>query len=137
VDYVARAITYSSLNPDQTAGKLFHLCSGPKASIPIPALVDRVRNGLGSNGDVKTRAIPSSVFRRSLSVMAWFANERGRKALRNLPLFLDYLDFPQQFSNARSEAFFNEQGIELPLFSDYLPAVLDFYGKNRPVPVSG
>jgi thioester reductase-like protein len=137
VDYVARAITYSSLNPDQTAGKLFHLCSGPKASIPIPALVDRVRNGLGSNGDVRTRAIPSSVFRRSLSVMAWFANERGRKALRNLPLFLDYLDFPQQFSNARSEAFFNEQGIELPLFSDYLPAVLDFYGKNRPVPVSG
>ncbi len=136
VDYVARAIVHSSLNPNHTTGKLFHLCSGPKGSVPIPDLVNRVQERFNSNGGVRTHAIPSTLFRRSLPVMAWFANERGKKALRNLPLFLDYLDFPQQFSNERSEAFFNQQGIGLPFFPDYLPAVLEFYYRNRSVPAS-
>ena len=43
--------------------------------------------------------------------MAWFAGEREKKALRNLPIFLDYLAFPQQFSNERSNKFFNSVDI--------------------------
>jgi thioester reductase-like protein len=132
VDYVAKAIAFSSQHPAETSGKLFHLCSGPKASIPIPDLVKQVQESFGAGSKIKTRAIPSSLFRRSLPVMSWFANECGKKALRNLPLFLDYLDFPQQFSNARSEIFFKRVGIALPEFPNYVPAVLDFYVKARP-----
>lgn len=136
VDYIARAITYSSRHPNQTIGRIFHLCSGPNASIPIPDLVNRVGELFNRAPKVKTRAIPSSLFRRSLPVMSWFSSERARKALRNLPLFLDYLDFPQQFSNTRSEAFFEEAGMTLPLFPDYLPPVLDFYLKSRSLQAS-
>jgi thioester reductase-like protein len=132
VDYVARSIVYSSRHPNETIGRMFHLCSGPNASVPIPDLIDRVRHSFSDRDSVTTRTIPSRLFRRSLPVMSWFASERGRKALRNLPLFLDYLDFPQQFSNARSEAFFARVGIALPRFPEYLPAVLDFYLKARP-----
>jgi thioester reductase-like protein len=134
VDYVAKAIVYASQHPAETSGKIFHLCSGPKASISVPDLVKQVRDSFDGSGKIKTRAIPSSLFRRSLPVMSWFANERGKKALRNLPLFLDYLDFPQQFSNARSEVFFKSVGIALPLFPDYLWTVLDFYRRVRPAP---
>ena len=132
VDYVARAIAHSSQHPNQTIGKIFHLCSGPRSSVPIPDLVNWVGDRFSRGDKVKIRAIPSSLFRRSLPVMFWFASERARKALRNLPLFLDYLDFPQQFSNTRSGAFFEQVGITLPKFPEYLPAVLDFYLKARP-----
>lgn len=131
VDYVARAITHSALQGSQTIGKIFHLCSGPNASVPIPELVIRVGDRFNRGPKIKTRSIPSSLFRRSLPVMSWFSGERARKALRNLPLFLDYLDFPQQFSNTRSEAFFEKAGIPLPKFPDYVTPVLDFYVKTR------
>ena len=39
VDYVAKAISYSARHPDETKGQLFHLCSGPKDSIPVSELV--------------------------------------------------------------------------------------------------
>lgn len=131
VDYVARAIIHSSRHPNQTIGRIFHLCSGPPASIPIPDLVNCVGERFNRGAKVKIRAIPPSLFRQSLPVMSWFSSERTQKALRNLPLFLDYLDFPQQFSNTQSEAFFEEAGIPLPRFPSYLPAVLDFYLKTR------
>ena len=59
--------------------------------------------------------------------MAWFAGEREKKALRNLPIFLDYLAFPQQFSNEQSNKFFNSVGISLPKPANYLPTVLKYY----------
>jgi thioester reductase-like protein len=127
VDYVARAIVYSSLHPKETSGELFHLCSGPILSIPISDLVGWVRDRLRGSSSIKLRTVPSRLFRLGLPIMSWFAGDREKRALRNLPLFLDYMDFPQQFSNLRSAAFLQNAGIALPAFPEYLPAVLDFY----------
>jgi hypothetical protein len=59
--------------------------------------------------------------------LAWFVGEREKKALRNLPIFLDYLAFPQEFSNQKSREFFNEVGIELPTPANYLGHILNYY----------
>lgn len=131
VDYVARAIAYSSQHANETSGKIFHLCSGT-ASVAIPDLVKCIQDSFSRDDKVAVRSIPSGLFRRSLPIMSWFASERGKKALRNLPIFLDYLDFPQQFSNTQSEAFFKQVGIQLPEFGKYLPGVLGYYLKSRP-----
>ena len=127
VDYVAKAITYSALHPEETKGKIFHLCSGPKDAIPIPALVSAVHQKLGDSASALPRSIPSQIFRKALPVMAWFVAEREKRALRNLPIFLDYLAVPQQFSNENSRAFFTNVGIELPTPTSYLSKVLDYY----------
>lgn len=127
VDYVSKAIAFSALHPDETKGQIFHLCSGPEDSVPVHELVALVRESFGEKSLRPLRAIPSSMFRFALPVMAWFVGEREKKALRNLPIFLDYLDFPQQFSNERSRAFFENVGIWLPKSSNYLSKILTYY----------
>jgi thioester reductase-like protein len=127
VDYVAKAIIYSALHPEQTKGKIFHLCSGPNDAIPIPALVSQVHEKLGGATISRPRAIPPQLFRGALPVMAWFVGEREKRALRNLPIFLDYLAVPQQFSNQNSKAFFVKAGIDLPNPSSYLSNVFGYY----------
>ena len=124
VDYVARAIVYSALHPDETKGKIFHLCSGPEDAIPISALVSQVHQQLSG---ATPRAISAQIFRRGLPIMAWFVGEREKKALRNLPIFLDYLAFPQQFSNKKSNAFLSRVGIGLSTPASYLIKVLGYY----------
>ena len=127
VDYVAKAIAYSARHPDETKGQIFHLCSGPKDSIPVSELVTLIRESFGEKLRRQPRAIPPSLFRYALPAMTWFAGEREKKALRNLPIFLDYLAFPQQFSNERSNKFFNSVDISLPKPANYLPTVLKYY----------
>ena len=128
VDYVAKAIAYSAQNPDQTQGKIFHLCSGPDAAIPIKALIEQVNQRFSGGAPVsQPRAISPNLFRKALPIMAWFAGEREKKALHNLPIFLDYLAFPQEFSNQKSRQFFNGVGIELPTPASYLDNVLNYY----------
>ena len=128
VDYVAKAIAYSAQNPDQTRGKIFHLCSGPEAAIPIKSLVEQVNQRFGGREPLsQPRAISSNLFRKGLPIMGWFAGEKEKKALRNLPIFLDYLAFPQQFSNQKSEPFFSNVGIGLPTPMNYLTQILGYY----------
>lgn len=127
VDYVAKAIIYSALHPNETTGKIFHLCAGPNDAMLIPDLVSLVHEKLGGSAVSRPRAIPSQIFRGALPVMAWFVGEREKRALRNLPIFLDYLAVPQHFSNERSRKFFAHAGIELPTPSSYLSNVLAYY----------
>ena len=127
VDYVAKAISYSAHNPDQTKGKIFHLCAGPDLAIPVTKLITRVHERFAEKGHKPPWAIPSSVFRCGLPIMSWFAGTREKKALRNLPIFLDYLAFPQEFSNERSKVFFGNAGINLPNPESYLPNILNYY----------
>lgn len=127
VDYVASAIVYSALHPDETQGKIFHLCSGPKTAIPVKTLAQQVHQRFSTNGAGRPRSIPPGIFRAALPVMARFAGERERKALRNLPIFLDYLAFPQEFSNAKSKVFFEARGINLPQPASYLTNILNHY----------
>lgn len=127
VNYVAKAIAYSTSNPAATRGQIFHLCSGPKVAIPVNELVSRVQTSFANKTGKRPLAIPSSLFRRGLPVMAWFAGEREKKALRNLPIFLDYLAVPQGFSNEKSKVFFEKVGIGLPNPQSYLSSVLNYY----------
>ncbi|MEO6021819.1 MAG: SDR family oxidoreductase [Burkholderiales bacterium] len=132
VDYVARAIAYCALNPDFTAGKLFHLCSGPTDAVPVQALVERIKASFPSEGGYKPpRPISSSLFRSALPIMAWVVGDKQKKALRNLPIFLDYLDVPQQFANSRSCEFFHDAGIDMPQPKDYIDVVLRYYLEKR------
>ena len=127
VSYVAKAIAFSAANPNATRGRIFHLCSGPNTAVPVNELVTLVQSTFASSKGKKPTAIPSGVFRAALPVMAWFAGEREKKALRNLPIFLDYLAVPQGFSNEKSNVFFAGVGISLPNPKKYLPAILNFY----------
>ena len=127
VDYVAKAIAYSALHGDETKGRIFHLCSGPKDAIPVSQLVTVIGEAFGGKSLRPPRAIPASLFRRALAVMAWFAGEYEKKGLGNLPIFLDYLAFPQQFSNEQSNKFFTRVEISLPKPANYLSTVLKYY----------
>lgn len=127
VSYVAKAIVFSAMNPNATRGQIFHLCSGPSVAVPVNELVSRVQTSFAQNSGKPPRAIPAGLFRAALPVMVWFAGEREKKALRNLPIFLDYLAVPQGFSNEKSKVFFNQVGINLPNPDRYLPSVLNYY----------
>jgi nucleoside-diphosphate-sugar epimerase len=128
VDYVAMAIVYSALNPEKTKGRIFHLCSGPDSAMPIGELASRVSQAMGGKSPF---TIPYGVFRHGLGIMARFSGERNRKALRNLPIFLNYLELPQQFSNQVSKPFFEGAGIQNLSPYAYLPTVLGYYLKSR------
>ncbi len=127
VSYVAKAIAFSTMNPNATRGQIFHLCSGPNVAIPVNELVSRLQTIFSGNINKPPRAISAGLFRAALPVMIWFAGEREKKALRNLPIFLDYLAVPQGFSNEKSKVFFEGVGINLPNPQSYLPSVLNYY----------
>ena len=131
VDYVVKAIAYSALNPAATSGQLFHLCSGPSDAVSISALMELIKTMFPADGRKTPRAISSALFRSALPVMARFVGEKQKKGLLNLPIFLDYLDVPQQFSNARSSRFFSEVGLDVPKTENYLGAVLAYYLAQR------
>jgi nucleoside-diphosphate-sugar epimerase len=132
VDYVARAIHWANCHPD-TAGHIFHLCSGPEDAIKIPALMVKVRDFMSASGTRLPRLypIPSTCFRALLPVMALFTPQKVRRAMRTLPLFLDYLDEPQTFANSETKKFFAPAGIRVPPVDTYLETILAYYYQMR------
>ncbi len=131
VDYVARALHWSSGN-DACNGKIFHLCSGPDQAMDIPELTDLLRANLISRDNKLPRLhrIPITLFRRFISLVGLAASQKTKKALKNLHLFLDYLDDQQLFDNTKSRESLAASGISLLSPKDYLGNVLDYYCRH-------
>ena len=128
VDYVARVLHWSSGRPDMT-GRILHHCSGPEGALKIPVLRDRVLDSLRARNPrlASPRLVPTWMFRRALPLMRLFAPQKARRALRALPLFLDYLDEQQSFANIETQKLLNLSGITTPAVDDYLGNVLAYY----------
>lgn len=132
VDYVARAIHWCSNTPD-TAGRIFHLCSGPLDAVPLPALQRRVRElWQGAGIDLPPlRRVDRRLIAALVPVVGAFLPSRQRRALRALPPVLAYLAERQAFGNARSRAELDQAGIPFPPPAAYLDGVLRFYLQAR------
>jgi thioester reductase-like protein len=132
VDYVARAIHWSSSNAAAT-GKVLHLSSGPQHAIRLPDLVGKVRSRarLAGQSLPKIRYVPLGAFRVLVPMLSLFAGRTVKRALSNLELFLAYLEEKQSFANTETRALLRASGITLPTPSQYLDVVLDYYEHTR------
>jgi thioester reductase-like protein len=132
VNWVAEAIAASSTD-GQTAGRIFHLCTGAQRSPRLEDLKDLVRKEFRTHG----RSLPPglSLPRSWFAGLARFATrlapERHRKALATLPIYLDYLADQQGFGNPGYVAWLTSRGMSLPDPRDYLPRVLGYYLAGR------
>jgi thioester reductase-like protein len=132
VDYVARAVTWSS-RTGATSGHVLHLCAGPHQAMPLQALREKVRAHFGGVGLAcpRTRTIPVGLLRAALPVVGLFAPRKVRRALATLPVFLEYLTGNTAFANVETRRLL-EGIVPLPAPASYLDAVLDYYLAHRP-----
>ena len=128
VDWVADAIAWASAHP-QTAGQIFHLCSGPAHAIPITTLQQVVRDTWQRHGRSlpRLRTLDRRWLERLVPVIGALAGARTRRALRGLPPVLAYLAEDQGFSNSDSLRRLQDAGLPLPDVNQYLQPVLQHY----------
>jgi len=134
VDWVAEAIVAASRDP-ATAGRIFHLCSGPDRAPRLEALKATVRGAFKSHGMRVPWGIrlPRGGFAALARLAAQLAPAAQRKALSTLPIYLDYLADRQGFDNTEYLNWLGSRAQHLPPAQDYLPGVLDYYlGKRYP-----
>lgn len=132
VDWVAQAICWSSRNP-QTAGRIFHLCSGPAGAIELPRLQQRFRQSMASRNQKLPRlhVVSRRLLERLIPVIGALAGAGARRALRGLPPVLAYLAEDQGFANTETQAALSVAGLPVPSVESYLTPVLDFYLDRR------
>jgi len=137
-NWVAEAIVAASRDP-QTAGRIFHLCSGPELAPRLEELKAAVRTAFTAHRmrvppDIR---LPRGVFAALARMAARLAPASQRKALSTLPIYLDYLADRQGFDNAAYTGWLASRGLRLPLAADYLPRVLGYYLDKRYPPETG
>ncbi|MBD9357736.1 SDR family oxidoreductase [Methylomonas albis] len=125
VDYVASVIQWSSLQQD-TAGEIFHLCSGPTQSIQLAELQTIVRHMFRSQGFKVPVVIhlPISLFNAVLNFVAPWFSDKLQRAVRAFPFFLDYLADENGFDNSLTNQTYS---CHPPSPLDYLATVLTEY----------
>lgn len=128
VDWVADAIHWCSSH-EETAGQIFHLCSGPDEAISLTSLQQRVRRAWQAHGRrlPGLRRVNRSLLERLVPVIGALGGEKARRALRGLPPILAYLAEDQGFANPRSAQAFSAAGLPVPPVDSYLDAVLGYY----------
>ena len=131
-DIVADAIAAASNDP-QTAGRILHLCSGPRNALRIEDLKPQVRqafarHGLSIPGE---HVLPRRTYARLAAFAGRIAPPRARKALSTLPIYLEYLADSQAFDDAQFRAWLAARGHQRPPPTQYLPQVLDYYLIHR------
>jgi thioester reductase-like protein len=122
VDYIARALYVSSCS-DETAGRIFHLCSGPEGSLSLQDLEKKVSVYFPR----KSVKLPMFIARSILPRISVLFPRKIRVMLRNLPCFLKYLEGRQSFENCRSRQYFSEKGLALPSVQNYIDRVMVYY----------
>lgn len=135
VDWVADVIDWSSRH-EQSAGRIFHLCSGPQDAIPLTRLQQVVRQAWSTHGrEVPVlRRISRPWLERLVPVIGALAGQKTRRALRGLSPVLAYLAEDQGFSNTETSRTLAAAGLPLPLVGSYLEQVLGFYLATRNKP---
>jgi thioester reductase-like protein len=128
VNWVADAIVASSRDI-ATAGKIFHLCSGPEQAPKLEELKALVRNAFKDHGlSVPSGlSIPRRMFAALVQLASRLAPESKRKSLSTLPIYLDYLADQQGFGNAAYTSWLKSRSLYLPDKKDYLHNVLNYY----------
>ncbi len=132
-DYVAAAIVAASRNVD-TAGSIFHLCSGPARALRLVELRETVREIFrrgGLMGWTPKIDFTRENFMRVMRGVATFLPERERRAVNTLPIYLDYLAGIQQFGNDDSTRRLTSLGVATPDNDQVLRQVLDYYVKSK------
>lgn len=132
VDWVADSIVAASLDPT-TAGRIFHLCSGPEQAPRLQELKAVVRAAYAAAGlDVPLGVrLPRGIFALLPRLAGLFAPPDKRRALLTLPIYLDYLADRQGFENTRHRQWRESQGERFPLWRDYIDPVLRTYLQQR------
>jgi len=127
-DYVARAIAWSSTSTS-TRGRIIHSCSGPALALPLNPLRERVREVFSRAGRRLPPVIrlPTPVFSALLGAVGVLMPKETRRALKTLPVFLDYLATEQTFANRRTQELLSGVGLAVPLPEEYLDTVLGYY----------
>ncbi|NEX22874.1 NAD(P)H-binding protein [Thiorhodococcus mannitoliphagus] len=128
VDLVARALAWSSGHPD-LAGQILHLCSGPDQSTPLTDLQEQVRRLFIAHGrKVPPRiTLPPRLFTGVLNLASRFMDEKTRRAVGTLPIFLEYLASDQRFENTATRQLLARAGMVVPVWQDALDTVLGAY----------
>lgn len=131
-DFVGRAIAWSS-QQSVTIGKTLHLCSGPTNAPTLLEVRTQVRQLFRQAGLWLPPLIdlPPKVFHTILGALSWLAPPATRRAIRTLPVFLDYLASNQTFDNVFTDPLLSGVGITTPQPGIYLPIVLSCYIRQR------
>lgn len=133
VDYVADVLKWSSENKC-TVGKIFHLSSGPEDAIKLTELTHLVRNVMRTQKIAVPTIIslPGQLFKLTLSFVALFLSKKIQRAIRVLPIFLDYLRDEQHFCNTETCQFLaKNNGPVLPPWYSYLTQVIVHYLQSK------
>ena len=128
VDWVADAIHWCSRH-EETAGQIFHLCSGPDEAISLTSLQQHVRRAWQAHGRKLPglRRVNRRLLERLVPVIGALAGEKARRALRGLPPILAYLAEDQGFANSQTAQTLAAAGFPVPSVDSYLDAVLGYY----------
>ncbi len=131
-DYVARAIHWSS-RAQATPGRVLHLCAGPNGAVPVPTLMDRVREASLRHGRAlpRRRLLPFAPYERGIALAARLPGRPARRfaALRR---FLDHAHAAQVFANDESQALLAPAIGPAPDYEQFLTAQLDAVFGGRP-----
>lgn len=132
VDWVAAAIDWASRHED-TAGSIFHLCSGPEGAIALGPLQATVRERWQRQGRTlpPLRTVSRRLLQHAVPVLGAFAGAKARRALRALPPVLEYLGEDQSFANVDTARRLAGAGLPVPPAASYLGPVLDYYLARR------
>ena len=130
-DYVAQIIAWSSAT-SITTGRILHSCSGPDMALPLEPLREKVRQAFSAASLSLPPIInlPTSVFSALLTGVSLFMPSETRRAIKTLPVFLDYLATEQTFANSGTQALLASTGLGVPEPSTYLDRVLSYYLEN-------
>lgn len=132
-DYVARAIAWSS-TAASSSGRIIHSCSGPEQALALEPLRENVRRAFRTAGRrlPPVISLPMGVFLALLNGVSFFMPNEARRAIKTLPVFLDYLATEQTFANRRTQTLLAAAGLSLPTPDSYLDKVLSYYLENNP-----
>jgi nucleoside-diphosphate-sugar epimerase len=127
-DYVAQVIAWSS-RTSALSGRILHSCSGPKSALLLTQLQGTIRAAFAASGRhlPKLKPLPSSAFKAMISAISLFMPSDTRRAVRTLPVFLDYLATDQSFANDCTQALLAPVGLPLPIPTTYLDKVIHYY----------
>lgn len=131
-DFVARAIVRSSTE-NASIGRVLHLAAGANGGIDISTLQKIVSDCYRREGKKipRSRVVPVWVFRALIPLVSTVSNERTRRALSTLPVFLDYLDGNQRFANELTGQLVAEWGISTPNSRSILEPVIGYFFASR------
>lgn len=127
-DYVAKIIAWSSANA-ASRGRIIHSCSGPELALALAPLRETVRRAFAAAGRrlPPVISLPPAIFRTLLAGVSLFLPRETRRAVKTLPVFLEYLATEQTFANSRTQALLSPVGLAVPAPSTYLEKVLAYY----------